>query len=218
MRRSTVIASGVAVLVASGLLVVQRTAAPKDTRRQNQAPTIPLPAVAVSVAARPQPDRAVAEHAAVSAIRMTGRIATAGFISRADLIGSIASARFAPTLAARSAAQLTDMTAEVGGAGVSPADLIWDEIPLTSHITTANENTATIEVWSVLIVGVPGHGAPRQVWRTVTIGLVWERSAWRIDKWDAAAGPTPALAATAPISDVASIRTVLAWPTVGGDG
>ena len=206
------------MLVIGGLLVVQRTAAPKDTRRQDQAPTIPMPAVALSVPTRPQPDRAAAEHAAVAAVRMTGKIATAGFISRSDMIGSIASAQFAPTLAARSAAQLADMTAEVGGAGVSPTDLVWDEIPLASHITSADENTATIEVWSVLIVGVPGHGAPRQVWRTVTIGLVWGRSAWRIDKWDAAAGPTPALAATAPISDVASIRTVLAWPPVGGDG
>ena len=206
------------MLVIGGLLVVQRTAARKDSAPRGEAPTIPVPEVAASVPARLQPDKAGAEHAAVAAVRMTGKIATAGFISRSDLIGSIASVRFAPTLAARSAAQLADMTAEVGGAGVSPADLVWEEIPLTSHVATATESVATVEVWSVLIVGVPGHGAPRQVWRTVTIGLLWERSAWRIDRWDAAAGPTPALAATAPISDVASIRTVLSWPTVGGDG
>ena len=218
MRRSAFIACGVAVLVAGGLLVVQRTAAPRNSTHQGAPPTIPAPTPTVSAPTRPQPDRAGAEQAATAAVRMTGKIATAGFISRADLIGAISSERFAPTLAARSAAQLADMTAEVGGAGVSPTDLVWQELPLTSRVASTNEAIASVEVWSVLIVGVPGHGAPRQVWRTVTIGLIWERSAWRIDKWDAVAGPTPALAATAPISDVASIRTVLSWPTAGGDG
>ena len=81
------------MLVIGGLVVVQRTAAPKDSTPQDEPPTIPMPAAAVSVPARAQPDRLGAEHAAVAAIRMTGRIATAGFISRSDVIGSIASVR-----------------------------------------------------------------------------------------------------------------------------
>ena len=217
MRR-TLIACGVAALVAGGLLVVQRTTAPSSTTPKPTDPTSAALTAALTIPSRPQPDKAGAEHAATAAVRMTGKIATAGFISRADLIGTISSTRFAPTLAARSAAQLADMTAVVGGAGVSPTDLVWEELPLTSQVTSANETAATVEVWSVLIVGVPDHGAPRQAWRTVTIGLVWERGTWRIDKWDAVTGPTPALAATAPISDVASIRNVLSWPSVGGDG
>jgi hypothetical protein len=217
MRR-TLIACGVAALVAGGLLVAQRTTAPSSTTPKPTEPTSAAPESTLTVPTRPQPDIASAGHAATAAVRMTGKIATAGFISRADLIGAISSTRFAPALAARSAAQLADMTAEVGGAGVSPTDLVWEELPLTSHVTSANETAATVEVWSVLIVGVPDHGAPRQVWRTVTLGLVWERGAWRIDTWDAISGPTPALAATAPISDVAAVRNVLSWPSVGGDG
>jgi hypothetical protein len=217
MRR-TLIACGVAVLVVGGVLVAQRTTTAKHATPKQEELATTAPTSTPTVVARPQPDNAGAEHAATAAVRMTGKIATTGFISRADLIGTISSARFAPSLAARSAAQLADMTAEVGGAGVSPTDLVWEELPLTSHVASANETAATIEVWSVLIVGVPGHGAPRQVWRTVRIGLVWERGAWRIDKWDAVSGPTPALATTAPISDVTSIRNVLVWPSVGGDG
>jgi hypothetical protein len=218
MRRSTLIVGGVAVLVVGGVLVIQRTSAAKPASLKPNELMSTAPDTTLTVPTQPQPDNAGAEHAATAAVRMTGKIATAGFISRADLIGTISSARFAPTLAARSAAQLADMTAEVGGAGVTPTDLVWQELPLTSHVTGTTGTTATVDVWSVLIVGVPGHGAPRQVWRTVTIGLVWERSAWRIDKWDAVAGPTPALAATAPISDVTAIRIVLSWPSVGGDG
>ena len=142
---------------------------------------------------------------------MTGTIAKAGFITRTDLIRSIASTSFGPTLANTSATQLSALSVELGDANVPAEDLLWTELPLSARVFTADASRAEVDVWTVLIFGVPAGGAPRQVWRTITIGLVWERDAWRIDGWDATPGPTPALATMAEISDVTTITGVAAW-------
>lgn len=157
-----------------------------------------------------------ARAAAGSALSATGAIATAGFISRDDLIGSIASSGFAEELASESARQLDLLAIELGDAGVVPSQLVWAELPLRARVLSFSQDAAAVEVWSVLVVGVPGHGAPRQVWRTVTVGLIWEREDWRVDSWQSEAGPTPALAATSTVSSVDEIGAALAWPAVGG--
>ena len=161
-------------------------------------------------------DEAGVRAAAASAVSATGAIATAGFITRKDLIGSIASAGFADQLAAESSRQLDDFAIELGAAGVVPTQVVWSELPLRARVLSYSADASSVEVWSVLVVGVPGHGAPRQVWRTVTVGLVWEREDWRVDSWSSATGPTPALAAASTVSSVDEIGVVLAWPTVGG--
>lgn len=154
--------------------------------------------------------------AASAAVSVTGEIATAGFITRDDLITSIASADYAAELAAVSSRQLDELTMQLGQAGVAPTQLVWSELPLRSRVVSYNDDGSVVEVWSVLVVGVPEHGAPRQVWRTVSVRLVWEREDWRIDEWDAAAGPTPALAASSVVSSVDDVAAVLAWPEPRG--
>lgn len=154
--------------------------------------------------------------AATNAVSVTGEIARAGFITREDLIESIASDGFAPELAEMSSQQLDELAVELGEAGIVPSQLVWSEIPLRARIVTAGPDEVVVDVWSVLIVGVPGHGAPRQAWRTVTVRMIWEREDWRIDDWESAAGPTPALAAAAEVSSVEDVSTVLSWAAPGG--
>jgi hypothetical protein len=219
MRLRIFIASLVVVGAVAGLIVARRARPALPTTAQPLARPVEAfrvgPAQVVGgVAHGWAHDAAGAEHAAVSAVRATGPIAKAGFITQADLIRSIASTRFGPTLAASSATQLSKMTGELGAGNVNVADVVWAELPLTSRITTAADDRAVVDVWSVLVVGVVGKGAPRQVWRTVTVTMVWERDDWRIDGWSTAAGPTPALVTTAPISDVAAITAVLNWTAI----
>jgi hypothetical protein len=174
-----------------------------------------------ALAGVPHGGRNDAEHArntAVAAVSLTGEIATAGFITRSDLIASIATTGFGPVLASLSSTQLAEMSAELGEAGVSPTELVWSEIPLTARIVSADDDRVVVDVWAVLVVGVPGVGAPRQAWRTVTVEVAWERAAWRIDGWATRAGPTPALAATSVVSSVADIAEVVSWPAAGGGG
>jgi hypothetical protein len=227
MRRSTLIAAIAVTIVAAGSFVLrshtstgdQPTSAVDTPGSPTSVPTV-IDAVASSGPRGLPRTAAGAEQAAIAAVRMTGSIAKAGFISRADLIRSIASTRFGPMLATSSAAQLGELTTELGAAKIAAADLVWAELPLTSRVTASSDTAATVDVWSVLIVGVHGKGAARQVWRTVTVTLVWERDDWRIDSWTTTPGPTPALAATANISDVTSITNTLGWTAVraGGEG
>lgn len=159
-----------------------------------------------------------ARAAAVSAVGLTGELVGAGFITRGDMIGVLASQRYAPTLTADSAGQLREMLGELADDGVTAAAVLWRELPLTAEIVRIDDAAAVVRVWAVLVVGAPGRGTPRQVWRTVTVSLVWERGDWRVDGWDAAAGPTPALANNAPIATLDELAAVTAWPTasVGG--
>lgn len=163
-------------------------------------------------------DGAGARAAAISAVRLTGDIARAGFISRDDMIETLATTRYRPTLAADSAEQLGEMTGELVDAGVTPATLVFSELPLTARVVSAGDTRCRVEVWSVLVVAVPGSGAPRQAWRTVTVDLAWEKGDWRIDGWTARPGPTPALAMDAPIASVDELVEVAGWPSaaVGG--
>ena len=159
-------------------------------------------------------DRDGALAAALSAVRLTGPIARAGFITRADMIASITTARFGPQLAAASAGQLDDMTIELGAASVAPGDVLWSEIPLTATVAAADDRVARVSVWSVLVVAVPDIGAPRQRWRTVTIDLAWETGDWKIDGWAAVPGPTPLLDANVAVATTTELAEVVAWAPV----
>lgn len=163
-------------------------------------------------------DRDGALAAAVSAVRLTGPIARSGFITRSDMIQSLASERYGPTLAAESSNQLSEMTAELGAATIAPADLVWSEIPLTARVIAADRMAARVEVWAVLVVGVPDVGAPRQAWRTVTVDLVWEHDDWKVDGWTSRAGPTPLLDATAAVASTEQVAEVLSWPSAPSGG
>lgn len=161
-------------------------------------------------------DAVGARAAALAAVSLTGEIATAGFITRSDIIDSIATAGYGPALASLSSSQLVDLSVELGDVGVSPSELVWSEIPLTARIVSADDLRAVVEVWAVLVVGVPGVGAPRQAWRTVTVEVARERGDWRINGWDTQPGPTPALAANSVVSSVDDIADVISWPTASG--
>jgi hypothetical protein len=162
-------------------------------------------------------DESGALAAAVSAVRLTGEIARAGFITRTDMIETLASARYGPTLAADSAAQLGEISGELGAAGVTVQSVTFTELPLTARVVHADRASAAVEVWTVSVITVPGVAAPRQVWRTVTVELVWEAADWRVDGWKTVSGPTPALAVSAPVASAADVLDVLSWPRAGGE-
>ena len=208
MRRTVVLTALAVILVGATFLLRSRG---PQCASQRPSPTTSV-AAAVTPAAAAEAD---ATTIALRAIRSTGDIARAGFITRNDLIGSIATARFAPTLKAVAGVQLTQFTTAIGAAGVPAAEVVWEELPLTSHIADRTGGRARVAVWSVLIVGVPGHGAGRQVWRTSMIDLVHDTVGWKVDGWTAVPGPTPSLVATEAISDLPSVATVLGWVPVG---
>jgi hypothetical protein len=162
-------------------------------------------------------DEAGALAAAVSAVRLTGEIARAGFITRTDMIETLASGRYGPTLAAESAAQLGEMSGELGAAGVAAPSVTFSELPLTARVVHADRASAEVDVWTVCLITVADVAAPRQAWRTVTVELVWEDADWQVDGWSTVSGPTPALAASAPVAATVEVLEVLSWSRLGGE-
>ncbi|MGE3448817.1 MAG: hypothetical protein AB7H92_14695 [Microbacteriaceae bacterium] len=159
-----------------------------------------------------------ARAAAITAVGLTGEIARAGFITRADMIDVLASDSFAPTLARASAAQLHEVFGDLTAEGTAVSSILFRELPLTAEVLHVDTASARVAVWSVLVTGVADQGAARQLWRTVTVELVWERDDWQVDGWTAAAGPTPALATNAPLAAVDELIRVTGWPSAGGAG
>lgn len=227
MRRAPLVAAAaiVTVVALAGLRLANDPGPDNDAEPRGGAPVTTLLAEEAPGPARitggvPQGwsrDAVGARAAALSAVSLTGEVARAGFITRDDMIRSLASRRFGPTLAAESAGQLQEMTGELGAVGVTAGSVTFRELPLTARVVRADTRSAVVEVWSVLVVGVPDVGAPRQAWRTVTVELVWEDGDWRIDGWTARDGPTPAMDAHLSVASVAQVAEVAAWPsTIGG--
>ena len=221
MRRVAVLATGALVTAAVALLVVRPSShdenMPAASAREADGTTIaPVRSVRFGVPVGWPHDADGARDAAVSAVSLTGVIATAGFVTRSDMIDVLASTRFAPALLRASNAQLRDVLGDLGATGIAPADVVFRELPLTAMVDDATLDRARVRVWSVVVAGAHGRGSPRQLWRTVSIDLVWEADDWRIDAWSATPGPTPALATGAPVAGLDDLAAVAAWPSAGG--
>lgn len=226
MRRSTVIAlafTTAAILVGVRAVASSHGSTPSSAQEppstdtgSEAVPAGPLSVDDLGVSHGWPRDADGAMDAAVAAVRLTGPIARAGFITRSDTIHALASEEFGPTLARESANQLAEMTAVFGESSVAMGDLVWSELPLTAQVVHADPNVAEIAVWSVLIVGVADHGAARQAWRTVTVLLAWEDNDWKVDGWSAQPGPTPMLDGTAAVATTEEIDGVVSWPAAGG--
>jgi hypothetical protein len=159
-----------------------------------------------------------ARAAAVSAVGLTGEIAKSGFITRGDMIDTLATRGFASDLALATEHQLADLAEALGEIEVLPPAIVWTEVPLTVRVVDEGHGTARVEVWSVLVVASPDVGVPRQAWRTVTLDMVWEHDDWKVDAWDTTPGPTPALAAAAAVSNGREVADVADWPAAAGPG
>lgn len=157
------------------------------------------------------------EAAAVAAVAMTGEVASAGFISRRELIESFTTPRFGPQLADQTSEQMTALLLELSERDADPADLRVFEQPLRVRVRTSTTNTATVDVWSVLVVAPPGAATARVMWRTVSIDLVLMGETWLVDGWESAPGPTPMVGSESPISSAADVAEVLGWSPASGE-
>jgi hypothetical protein len=154
-----------------------------------------------------------ARAAALAYVALSDDVARAGFITRGDLIGALAAPGYRQELEAETIDQLDGTLDALVDQDVSPGQLLWSELPLTARVVAGGPEGAQVEVWSVVVIGIPTAAAvPRQTWRTVTVDLVWVEGDWLVSGWSAAPGPTPALGPDAVIDPVDDLATVVAWP------
>jgi hypothetical protein len=100
---------------------------------------------------------------------------------------------------------------------VSAERLAWVEAPLTATVVASTETEASVDVWTVSILGAPESGSPQQVWRTVHVDLSNTAGGWRVSAATADAGPTPAANELSLQATWAEFEMVAGWqPVVEG--
>jgi hypothetical protein len=141
--------------------------------------------------------------------------------TRPDVVAEFATPDYAATLASETTAQVNAFLVSLGATGVDPSHLAVVEAPVTATARPIGEGRVVVEVWSVLVVSVPGTSVARQAWRTVTLEMVNVDGRWLVDRWSSTEGPAPApaLSPDAVIGARTAVGERLAWPpAVGGEG
>lgn len=206
MRRLAILVAVLASLAMVGVVVTRlgrHDASPSGTQPVDLRPG--------ETTAQPVEELDAARVAAVAAVALTDEVARAGFISRRELIESFATPAYGPTLADETSASMNAMFLDLGERDVDPSNLHVVEQPITARAESSGDGVH-VEVWSVLVVAVPGTGPGRQVWRTVTLDMVHEGGRWLVDRWTSTAGPTPSPAAEAAFDDAKAFVDPLSWP------
>lgn len=90
--------------------------------------------------------------------------------------------------------------------------LTWVEAPVTATLQASSSTTASVDVWTVSVLGAPDLGSPQQVWRTVHVDLELVAGAWLVTEATADAGPTPASNELALQATWDDFEAVSAWP------
>jgi hypothetical protein len=168
------------------------------------------------VTAAPSPPMVPApEVAAAAAVAMTGDVVTAGLISRRELIVSFTTPGFGTELADVTSEQVTDMRLSMAQAGRSATELSVVEFPLRTHTLARDGESATVDVWSVLVIASPDDAVARQTWRTVTVDLVLVDERWLVDGWKSTDGPSPASTPEGAFGSGRDVADRLEWAEVG---
>ncbi len=226
-----------AALVAAGVAITACGGGSRNDRATEPVPMLAspapgaasssLPAAPVSMPAGPTivddvgrpggftPDPAGARAAAITYVGLTGEVMTAGFISRDDLIGEMATDRYAPELAASTAQEVRTIEDRLDASGAA-GQLLVDEHPLRARVAENAGGRVTVEVWSVAVIGVVDAATAQQVWRTTRAVLVWEDNDWRLDEWSSTPGPAPAFVGESGVSPLVDMQVPLGWPAAVG--
>ena len=210
MRRVAVLAVALVLVATVGVLLARG----RSDGASSQEPTAPPSAhdgsePANAVAGRP--DVEPARMAAVRAVAMTGEVVRAGFISRRELIESVTTPTFGPTLAGATSESVNALLLELGERDVDVSTLAVLEQPITAT-TEPTPTGVRVRVWSVLVIAAPGIGPGRQVWRTVTLDMVSVGDRWLVDGWTSTPGPSPAPPAEGAFDDATAFVEPLGWP------
>lgn len=135
-------------------------------------------------------------------------------VGRSELLRRLAT----PGSAAEQAAALDDATIRLADTlGVRTERLTWVEAPLTAAIVQQSDEEASVDVWTVSILGAHDSGSPQAVWRTVHLDLELSGGQWLVASATADSGPTPASNELASQAGWSDFEEVAGWtPVVQG--
>lgn len=215
MRRIVVVLAVLAVLGVGGVVLAWTAGPSKGEASRGSQP-------ATSTASLTAPDVGVdmvaARQAAATAVASTAEVMRAGMFTRGDLINRIATPAFAGELASATTAQVNEFIVTLGAAGRDPSELAVMEVPVSASATEVEPGRVQVEVWSVLVVSMPGTAVARQAWRTTTLDMVLADGRWLVDGWHSEPGPSPALPPTGVVAERGEVATRMGWQQVSPGG
>jgi hypothetical protein len=92
--------------------------------------------------------------------------------------------------------------------------LTWVELPITAKVAELTGDSASVDVWTISVLGAPSTGSPQQVWRTVHIDMELSSGRWLVTTATADQGPTPAANELALQAGWKEFQVVASWPAV----
>ncbi|MYW06128.1 hypothetical protein [Streptomyces sp. SID3343] len=117
---------------------------------------------------------------------------------RAAIIGAITDPTVRDGLLARADQVFRSQTSTFGlqADGTAPKGLtfVCRAVPMGTKSTAHTATSATVEVWSVGVVGLAGGGSVKPVseaWNTTTMRLNWVNGDWKMVEFSQKEGPTP---------------------------
>lgn len=209
MKRLVIVVSALLAVVAVGIAL---TTSGDDG--SSDAEVVSVPAAAGRHIEPVRSEVPSPERAAAAAVAMTGDVVTSGLITRRELIESFTTLTFGGELADLTSEQVTSMQLQLTGSGRSVSSLSVAEFPLRVRAVAVANSSATVEVWSVLVIASAGDPVARQAWRTVTVDLELVDDRWLVDGWASIDGPTPAGSPEGAIAPADDVVEQLSWSEV----
>lgn len=150
-------------------------------------------------------------HAAVAYVASTDELMAHSPIGRREIFRKMV----APSALDGQVTAFEEAAAQLATTLKVPVErLVWVEAPITATIVEAAGASASVDVWTVSILGAPDAGSPQQVWRTVHVDLELVSGRWLVASATADAGPTPAANELAMQAGWKQFEVVASWPAV----
>lgn len=126
--------------------------------------------------------------AALAYVASTDELMGHSSIGRGELLAEFV----LPTSVSEQALALDDAAQRLAETLDVPAErLTWVEAPLTAQVSDRGDESASVAVWTVSVLGAPASGPPQVVWRTVHVELALDDGRWLVASATADSGPTP---------------------------
>lgn len=207
-RRRLVAAAAAVALLAIGIAIGSRVAAPRENIVSQATVT-----VTSSSPAPPKPPTGPTRAGAVTAAatyvsELDGSVLLDSARLRA-VVDRIASARARPGLVAAYEQAAAQARGRLGLGTVPAPVVILRAAPVGYRVDSYGARSATVSVWRVGVIGSGATVDPQQSWATETVSLVWEKGGWKVSGFSSSPGPTPPLpGSVAPTSRGDLFRTV----------
>jgi len=204
LRRRPGVAVVVAGFLALAAVVALQPFGASSHERTRGAPAVASAAVSPSQGGRGPASQAHAVEAGVRFATLMARVFPLDVGAARAVVTEVASDAYRPALTAAIDAELVPLQRQVAGLAGRP---VYRQSVLATRLVSYAPPRAELSAWVMLIAGqAEVDGNAMATFATVTVGLVFERAAWRLDQTSETPGPSPQLRDAPSTVDVLTAR------------